>query len=95
MSVFKTSSDWCKQGFDELCVSELGDKAERVASNVLVRMLKIHTDTVTASYQYVIPKYYLLSIPDQDHLLLKLSVGFVLRADLIVKVEELLQGLAL
>lgn len=68
-----------QQRLDKLGLPQLGEEAQGVASDVLVGVLEVISDTVA----------------DQDHFLLQLSAGVELGADLIVEIKHLLEGLRL
>lgn len=77
VTVFETGSGGGEERFDELGFAELAEEAKGVASDVFVRMLE------------VVP----YAVAYQDHLLLQLPGGVELGADLVVEVEQLLEGL--
>lgn len=46
MTVFQARASGGEEGFDKLGLAELAKKAEGIASNVLVRVLQVISDTV-------------------------------------------------
>jgi hypothetical protein len=82
-----------EEGLDQLGLAELGQEAECVASNKFVGMLKVVPNAVAVSVRMVRERLR-CDLPNQNHLLLQLSVGVQLRADFVVEVQQFLQWLA-
>lgn len=79
VAVLQTLSGGGEERLNELGFSELAQEAKSVSPDVLVGVLQVVSDTVA----------------DQDHFLLQLAIGVELGANLVVKVQQLLQSLVL
>lgn len=53
MTVLETGSRGGEEGFYELGLAELGQEAEGVAANVLIRVLEVIPDAVAGSHQHM------------------------------------------
>lgn len=87
--MFETLTSRGKKGLDELGVAKLAEETKSVSANVLVGVLQVHADTVTARSQQPLKFFQrarTVSLPNQNHLLLQLAGSVMLGADLVVHV---------
>lgn len=101
MSVLEAGPSRGEEGFDELGLPQLAQEAQRVTADVLVGVLQVVADAVAEAKLANQARctrgrrQAQANAPDQDHLLLELAGRVELGTDLIVEVEQLLEGLVL
>jgi hypothetical protein len=98
MAVLQAGACGGEERLKKLRFPKFAEEAQRVAADVLVRVLQVVPDAVTAWRISTRRRPWSRSrdtIPYQDELLLQLPLGVKLGADLVIEIEKLLEGLGL